>query len=234
MPLATGSRQFTLRSGRSVGPGFEAAGAHLERADIAGADPDRPVARFGERDRERVGELRRRQNGCDPFAVGAHESAAKAGQDRAAHLIAAHRREPRFVLNDRRNHVLEAAVAIPRQPRTLQANPQRAVGVGRETEHAGDRQRRSRRARLGTELQTVEANQSLLRADPEIAIRRLRDRRHGAAGKSLRGAPAVADVLGVGRAAVARLGAGLRRADDQRDDRQRPPHATGGTGTSQR
>ena len=46
-----------------------------------------------------------------------------------------------------------------------------------------------------TKRQAVEPDEPLLRADPQIAVRALRDRVNGAAGKARRGIPAVAEVL---------------------------------------
>ena len=90
---------------------------------------------------------------------------------------------------------LEGATAVAQKLPALQTDPQVAIGIGRQAEHRARRKAVGIRLIEKMEIETVEAHQSVLGADPQISIGSLRQRIHGAAGIAAILGPLVANVL---------------------------------------
>src|SRR5262249_61812489 len=90
-------------------------------------------------------------------------------------------------------------------------------GVHAQVDDRGDSRRRRARAGERNEGRSVEADEPLLRAQPEIAVGGLGDRVDEASRKSPFAAPALADVLGQRAIGIERAG---RRGREGRPERE--------------
>ena len=97
-----------------------------------------------------------------------------------------------------------AAIRHQRNP-ARRADPHRVAAIDRDVEDECVAQRR--------ECDAVEARQSVLRADPDVAVARLRDRLHGRLRQSVVGAPDAMSELRDRRVRIERE----ERAGDGRD-----------------
>src|SRR4030095_11757886 len=96
---------------------------------------------------------------------------------------------------------------------TQHANPQTSVSVGRQIENC------SIGPSYQLEVHSVEANQSGLRADPKIAVVRLRDGVYGPSWKSILRTPPVLQILRHCAIRIDRI-CGLEKRSHEDEDRQ--------------
>ena len=132
----------------------------------------------------------------------------------------------------------ERAVSRADEHRVPELRPQAAVAVGRERQHARRLLGRQAGRQHQPERRAVEAHESAIAGNPEVAVGCLRDPVDGAARKPVGVVPGVAQVLrhvarGVER--LRRAGPGERATDDDSDEPGAWSHGvTAGTRTVQR
>ncbi len=197
---------------------------HVEEAFVTGAEPNFAVGSFAHGNHGRIGfgEAMRRNAGCPTETAGKlvrgdlgcagsriwgfgrraeqFKSSRMVGERAKSKRCKKHRAIPAFEKrsdSELRDFTaeLEFSLVVTQDFGALQKDPKVALLVGSESLHGSNRKRG--RSGLGKieEPETVEANQSFFRADPQVAVRRLRKCGDGASGETLFAAPMFPHVL---------------------------------------
>ena len=215
----------------------DASSAKVDESRVARAKPHLARRRVCNGYDNGLGKHRRIRDDFEPATNLAHGAGAHRRCQQAAIASTGHRGDERVGRRIVRPDGDKLVGAIAQQRRTRQSDPKVAVGVCHQSEDGAQRGLPVDQRLHHAERHAVEANQALLRAQPQIAVGRLRDGIDQAARKPLLAAPDIVDVLRHVPMRVNRTRR-LQRAQHEGHDQawQHTPTGggpTGGTRTSQ-